>query len=131
MAAAVCGAGGAAAAGFGASAAVATGAAARFVTVRDIVRVATGAGFAAEMRVVRTVRLTDCLAVVIVAGVDVSVAGAVVVVSVAGAVVSGVGWTVAGAVVAGAAVVGWASCARAGVEESASAAIAGRARVDA
>ena len=95
---------------------------------RGAVRVATGAGLAAEISVVRTVRFTDCFAVVVVAGVDVSVAGAVVVVSVVAGGVSGAGWTVAGAVV----VVGWASCARAGVEESASAAaIAGMARVGA
>ena len=76
----------------------------------------------------RTVRFTDCFAVVVVAGVDVSVAGAAVVVSVVGAGASGAGWTV----VAGAVVVGWASWAKAGVEESASAAaIAGRARVGA
>ena len=75
-----------------------------------------------------TVRFTERVAVVVAAGVDVSVAGAAVVVSVAGGDVSGVGWTV----VAGAVVVGWASCAKAGVEKSASAAaIAGRARVGA
>jgi hypothetical protein len=66
--------------------------------------------------------------VVVVVAVEVSVAGAAVVVSVAGGDVSGVGWTV----VAGAVVVGCASCAKTGVEESASAAaIAGRARVGA
>jgi hypothetical protein len=96
------------------------------VTVRVTVRAATGAGLTAD---VRTVRLIDRLVVVVVAaGVDVSVAGAAVVVSVAGGDVSGAGWTV----VAGAVVVGWASCAKAVVERSASAAaIAGRARVGA
>jgi hypothetical protein len=125
---AACWGGGAAgaAAGLVVAAAELAGTAVRF-TVRVTVRVATGAGLAA-VRVVRAVRLTVRVAVVVVACV-VSDAGAVALLSAAGA-----GWSGAGCAVAGALVKGGVGCAaswpRAWVEESASAAaIAGRAPV--
>jgi hypothetical protein len=124
---------GAAVGGFGATAALAAGTAARVATVRVAVRVATGAGRAVETRVVRAVRWTERFAVGV-AGVDVPDTGVVVTLSVvgAGSLSVGAGWAVvvgAGSVATGG--VGCAaSCARTGVEESASAAaIAGRALV--